>query len=248
MRKIGIKPKRIAAEFGFLPYDAAQVLRAAYPDAEWVDALYVLERQRVKKSADELKLLKFASEGVIESMQAVIAASKPGITKAEVVEALRREETNCGLTFEYCLITCGTSMNRAPSDQKWEKGEIMSIDSGGNYQGYIGDVCRMAIQGEPDAELEDMLADIEEIQRAAIKPIRAGVMGGEIYAAGEARLATSKYHNNIHFLAHGMGLVSHEAPRLTRTGPVPYDDYDAHRPLEAGMVVSVETTLAHPRR
>ena len=128
MRKVGLEPKRIATEFGFLPYDASQVLRAALPDAEWVDALFVLERQRVKKSAEELKLLKYASEAVIESMQAVIAASKPGITKAEVVEALRREETNRGLTFEYCLITCGTSLNRAPSDQKWEKGEIMSIE------------------------------------------------------------------------------------------------------------------------
>jgi Xaa-Pro aminopeptidase len=106
----------------------------------------------------------------------------------------------------------------------------------------------MAIQGEPDAELEDMLGDIEEIQRAAMKPIRAGVMGSEVYAAGEARLAKSKYHNNTHFLGHGMGLVSHEAPRLTANGPVPYDDYDAHRPLEAGMVISVETTLAHPKR
>src|ERR1700741_2370537 len=106
----------------------------------------------------------------------------------------------------------------------------------------------MAIQGEPDAELEDMLADIEEIQRAALKPIKASVMGSEVYAAGEARLAKSKYHNNTHFLAHGMGLVSHEAPRLTSSGPVPYDDYDADRPLETGMVVSVETTLQHPRR
>ena len=52
----------------------------------------------------------------------------------------------------------------------------------------------------------------------------------------------------MHFLAHGMGLVSHEAPRLTAHGPVPYDAYDADRPLEAGMVVSVETTLQHPQR
>src|SRR5476649_1482525 len=155
MRKAGIKPKRIAAEFGFLPYDASVVLRAAFPDAEWVDALYVLERQRAKKSADELAKLKIASEAVLASMQAVIANHGPGATKNEVVEALRREETNRGLTFEYCLITCGTSLNRAPSDQKWQKGDIMSIDSGGNYHGYIGDICRMAIQGEPDAELVD---------------------------------------------------------------------------------------------
>ena len=74
-------------------------------------------------------------------------------------------------------------------------------------------------------------------------------MGGEIYAVGRSRyLAKTKIHNHAHFLAHGMGLVSHEAPRLTATGPVPYDAYDATRPLETGMVVSVETTLMHPKR
>ena len=61
-------------------------------------------------------------------------------------------------------------------------------------------------------------------------------------------LRTSKQHNHTHFLAHGMGLVSHEGPRLTSKGPVPYDAYDATRPLEAGMVISVETTLKHPTR
>jgi Xaa-Pro aminopeptidase len=248
IRKAGIATKRIAAEFGFLPYDASKVLRSGFPDADWVDALYVLERQRAKKSPDELKLLKIASEAVIDSMKAVIAASQPGTTKAEVVEALRREETNRGLTFEYCLITCGTSMNRAPSPQRWEKGDIMSIDSGGNYHGYIGDVCRMAIQGEPDGELQDLLGEIESIQRAVMKPMRAGLMGKEIYAAAEPLVARSRHHNHIEFLAHGMGMVSHEAPRLTDHGPVPYPADDAERPLEAGMVVSVETTLMHPAR
>jgi Xaa-Pro aminopeptidase len=248
MRKTGLAPKRIAAEFGFLPYDAANVLRAAYPDADWVDALYALERLRVKKSPEELALLKHASETVIDSMKAVIATSKPGITKAEVVEALRREETNRGLTFEYCLITAGTSMNRAPSDQRWEKGDIMSLDSGGNYRGYIGDVCRMAIQGEPDAELIDLLGEIESMQRAAMKPVRAGVLGKEIYAAAEPVVLRSRHHNHIDFLAHGMGMVSHEGPRLAPRGPVPYPNEYADEPLEAGMVISVETTLLHPAR
>jgi Xaa-Pro aminopeptidase len=248
IRKTGIKTKRIATEFGFLPYDASKVLRAGFPDADWVDALYVMERQRVKKSAAELKMLKFASEAVLESMLATIAQAPPGKSKADVVETLRREETNRGLTFEYCLITCGTSMNRAPSDQKWQKGEIMSIDSGGNYHGYIGDICRMAIQGEPDAELNDLLAEIEQIQRAGFRAVRAGAMGREIYAAAEPLVKKSKHHNNLEFLAHGMGLVSHEAPRLTDSGPVPYPADDANIPLEVGEVVSVETTLKHPAR
>jgi Xaa-Pro aminopeptidase len=248
MRKAGMKPGRIAAEFGFLPYDASLVLRAAFPDAAWVDALYVLERQRAKKSADELTKLKIASEAVLDSMRAVIANHGPGSTKAEIVEALRREETDRGLTFEYCLITCGTSLNRAPSDQVWGKGDIMSIDSGGNNHGYIGDICRMAIQGEPDAELEDMLGEIESIQRAAMQVIKAGAPGRVIYEAGEPLRARSKHHNHLDFLAHGMGMVSHEAPRLTSHGPVPYPGDYADLPLEAGMVVSVETTLLHQSR
>ena len=248
IRKASLKTKRIATEFGFLPFDASKVLRAAFPDADWVDALFVLERQRLKKSPEELKKLKLASEAVLGAMQATIAQTPPGKTKAEVVEALRREETLRGLTFEYCLITAGTSMNRAPSDQKWEKGEVMSIDSGGNYHGYIGDICRMAIQGEPDAELNDLLAEIESIQRAGFKAVRPGALGREIYAAAEPLVMKSKRHNHLEFLAHGMGLVSHEAPRLTDHGPVPYPATDADLPLEVGSVISVETTLKHPAR
>jgi Xaa-Pro aminopeptidase len=248
IRKSGFNTNRIAPEFGFLPYDASKVLRAGFPNADWVDGLFVMERQRVKKSAAELKMLKFASEAVLEAMVATVAKMPPGKTKAEVVETLRREETNRGLTFEYCLITVGTSMNRAPSDQKWEKGDIMSIDSGGNYHGYIGDICRMAIQGEPDSELNDLLAEIETIQRAGFKAVRPGAIGREIYAAAEPLVSKSKQHNNLEFLAHGMGLVSHEAPRLTDHGPVPYPADDANIPLEVGEVVSVETTLKHPTR
>jgi Xaa-Pro aminopeptidase len=248
IRKLGAKPRRIGAELGFLPVDAGAALRSAFSGSELIDALFVLERLRAVKSPEELKQLRIASESVIESMLAVIAHHGPGATKRELTEALRREETDRGLVFDYCLITAGTSLNRAPSDQKWNKGDILSLDSGGNYHGYIGDLCRMAIQGEPDGELEDLLSEIEHIQRAAMKPIKAGVSGGAVYAAAEPLVQKSRHHNHMHFLAHGMGLVSHEAPRLTATGPVPYDDYDASRPLETGMVVSVETTLQHPQR
>jgi len=248
IRRSGIRPRRIGAELAFLPVDSGNALRNAFSSSELVDALFVLERLRAVKHPEELKKLRIASEGVIDSMMAVIATHRPGTSKRDLVEALRREETSRGLIFDYCLITAGSNLNRAPSDVKWEKGDILSLDSGGNYQGYIGDLCRMAIHGEPDAELEDLLGEIEQIQRTAMKPIKAGAPGSVIYGAADPLVQKSKHHNHMHFLAHGMGLVSHEAPRLTATGPVPYDAYDASRPLEAGMVVSVETTLQHPQR
>lgn len=246
LRRLGAPLRRIGVEAAFLPFDAGVALRAAFPEAEVADALVVLERQRARKSPDELEKLRIASDHVINSMMAVIADHGPGTSKEELTEALRREETNRGLTFEYCLIAAGASHNRAPSPQTWEMGDVLSLDSGGNYHGYIGDVARMAILGEPDAELDELLGEIEEVQQTAFRAIKAGAMGGDIYAAALVR--RSRQHNHLHFLAHGMGLVSHEAPRLTNSGPVPYPDDDARRPLEAGMVISVETTLLHPRR
>jgi len=248
VKKLGPKARRIGVETPFLPLDAADVLRAELPGAEIVNAVFTLERLRARKTPEELKILKTASEKVIESMLAVIASHGPGTTKQELADALKREEVNRGLTFEYCLVACGTSFNRAPSPQRWEQGDVLSLDSGGNYQGYIGDLARMAILGDPDAELEDLLGEIEAVQRAAFDAIRPGAIGGEIYARAEERLKASKIHNHTDFLAHGMGLVTHEAPRLTSTGPVRYDGYDADKPLEEGMVVSVETTLQHPKR
>jgi Xaa-Pro aminopeptidase len=248
IRRLGHKPCRIGVEMAFLPLDAGMALRGAFADAEISDAVVVLELLRARKSPEELEKLRIASDGVIDSMLAVIARHGPGTTKAELAEALRREETGRGLTFEYCLIAAGASHNRAPSAQPWQEGDVLSLDSGGNYHGYIGDVARMAILGEPDSELVDLLAEIEEVQRAAFKPIKAGAMGRDIYAAAEPLVRRSRQHNHLHFLAHGMGLVSHEAPHLTSSAPVSNADDDARRPLESGMVISVETTLAHPRR
>ena len=248
LQKLGLKPKRIGVELPFLPADAAALLQKSFPDSEIVDSLKVLERLRARKTPDELAKLRLATDLVIECMQAAIDNHGPGVTKQEMAEALRREETNRGLIFEYCLITAGTSLNRAPSPQVWQQGDIMSIDSGGNYHGYIGDICRMAIQGEPDAELEDMLGEIEQIQRAAMKVIKPGAIGAEVYEAALAIMNKSKHTDHMDFLAHGMGLVSHESPRLTNRTRDPYKPEDARRPLEARMMLSVETTLQHPRR
>jgi Xaa-Pro aminopeptidase len=248
LRRLGRDTATIGVERAFLPADAEEVLRRELPNAKIVDAAFPLERLRARKTPQELNYLREASERVVDSMLAVIAGHGPGTTKLEMVEALRREEVSRDLTFEYCLITAGTSLNRAPSDQVWREGDPMSIDSGGNYKGYIGDLCRMAILGEPDAELEDLLAEIDAIQQAARKPIRRGARGGDIFAAAGEVLRSTPNGNSLDFVAHGMGLISHEAPRLTDRAPVPYPADDADLPLETGMVISIETTLPHPRR
>ena len=104
------------------------------------------------------------------------------------------------------------------------------------------------ILGEPDAELVDLLSVVQGIQQQARRPIRRGAEGAEIFASAHESLDASPHRAYLDFGAHGMGLVSHEAPRLISDGSMPYEGYDATRPLEADMVISIETAMAHPRR
>ncbi|OWU68120.1 M24 family metallopeptidase [Marinibacterium profundimaris] len=239
---------RIGVEPGFLPMDAARALTSAFANAPLTDATHVLERLRAVKSPAELALLKQASERIGDAMRATIAAAQAGTTKHEIIDRLRQEETGRGLQFEYCLLTLGASHNRAASDQAWAEGEVLSIDSGGNLKGYIGDICRMGVLGAPDSELEDLLAEIETVQQAAFSRVRAGAHGAEVIEAGQAELARQPSRDCTDFFAHGMGVITHEAPFLMTNHPVTYEGVDADRPLQAGMVLSVETTMQHPTR
>jgi Xaa-Pro aminopeptidase len=248
LKKIGKETARIGFEPAFMPVEAHRIITARLPDATFVNATPMLERLRAIKTRDELAKLKHASEMITDSMQATIAAAREGSTKAEIIERLRQEETKRGLHFEYCLLTLGSSHNRASSEQAWKPGEVLSIDSGGNYQGYIGDLCRMGVLGEPDAELEDLLAEVEAVQQAAFSKVRAGAQGGDLVTAGQQRLKASPIAEFTDFFAHGMGLITHEVPFLMTNHPVTYEGVDAERPLEAGMVISVETTMLHPKR
>ena len=239
---------RIGIEPGFLPMDAARDLEAAYSNALLVDACGVLERLRAVKSSKELSMLKDASERISASMQATISWAHEGSTKKEIIDRLRAEETSRGLQFEYCLLTLGASHNRASSDQSWAPGEVLSIDSGGNLDGYIGDICRMGILGEPDSELQDLLAEIETVQQAAFARVKAGAIAGDLIEAGETELAKQPNAACTDFFAHGMGVITHEAPFLMTDHPVAYKGIDRDSPLKVGMVLSVETTMLHPIR
>lgn len=234
--------RRIAIERAFVSADAEQVLREQMPDIDIVDAWSPLERLRGIKTPEELRLLREASDRVVDAMKYVMTYAGIGKTKRELFSMLRDEEHKRGLVFEYLLSAVGNSLNRAPNDDRWNEGDILSLDSGGNYQGYIGDLCRMAIHGEPDSELVDLLAEIEEIQQAARKPIRPGAIGTELYSAAEPLVRKSPAAKWMDFMVHGLGLVTHETPRLS------YGAEDINLPLEAGMVVSIETTLLHPKR
>lgn len=248
LRQRGIVAGRVGIEKSFLPTDSYEVLRKRLPGVEFVEALPVFETLRAVKSPYELELVSSASVAIVESMQAVFGQVQPGMTKKEVAELFRREQTNRGLYYEYALVTIGGgNMNRSPSSAVWESGTTLSLDSGGMLGGYIGDLSRMGIDTEPTRRMVGLLDQIEEVQQAARTVLRAGARGRDIYDIAEKTIAGLPDGESIRFVCHGMGLITHEAPRLTSTGPVPYPGTHRELPLESGMVLSIESWFEDPR-
>jgi Xaa-Pro aminopeptidase len=246
LRRRGLGAGRVAVELGFMPAEGLSLLRAALPDVEWLDAVELLEELRAVKTEAELATIRAVSDTVVDTMLATFRSAAPGETTRGIRDRYRARLVERGLNFEYALIAVGSSINRTPSDRVWEDGEILSLDSGAELDGYIGDLCRMAILGVPNPALVEALAEIDAVQQAARGAIRAGAPGAAIADAALGARDRCPHREQMTFVAHGMGLVSHEIPHLTATGGVPYATTDAGRPLRAGMVLSIETHIADP--
>ena len=237
---------RIAVEPSFIPSDAMKTLSEALPGAEFIDATPILETLKTIKTPQEIDLLRSASVGIVEAMLSTFRTVQPGETKDEVASHLAAELTGRAMEFDYAFVTFGRSLNRAPFGGRLERGQILSLDSGGRLDGYVGDLCRMAVLGEPGSEMKEALDEVARVQAAARGAVRRGNEGAAIYEAAHQQVAASPHREGMRFIAHGVGLIAHEAPRLTDRAGMSYPATHAKQPLEAGMVLSVETHIADP--
>jgi Xaa-Pro aminopeptidase len=235
---------RIGVELPYLPADAQAALDAR--GLETTDATVLLESLRAVKRPHELALVRDSSTAVVDAILATIATTRTCDTKADILERLRRAETERGLTYRYGLVATGADFNRGPSERRVEPGDILSLDSGATYQGWVADLTRMGIHGDPTARHDELLAQVDHVQQAARRLAVAGIRGGDLFDAAAAAIAECDDRERLSFLAHGTGLVTHEAPRLTATGSPPYPAAHAELPLEAGMVLSIESQVADP--
>jgi Xaa-Pro aminopeptidase len=246
VNSLGVKAPKIGLELEFWTANACEKLRTELPGATFVDSTEVLEELRAAKTPEELDQSRRAAAAIVDSMVATFHWLREGMIETDIVEHLRLEETSRGLDYGFTLIATGPTFGRGPSSRRIANGETVSIDTGGQYHGYLADMARMGVLGEPTALMKELLDEVNSVQSAARTPIKAGVLGRTIYDSALKALEACPHRANMHFVAHGMGLIAHEAPRLTATGPIPYPDKHAKRPLETGMILSIETSLKHP--
>ena len=244
--ELGYSKKRIGIELCNTPTDTYIALKKNLPDVEFVDVLVLMQELRSVKTDQELELLKKASDNITACMKKVMTMTKPGADTHSIAQVLKEEETKLGMNFEYCLVAAGKSYNRTPSKKlSWNKGEILSLDSGANLKGYLGDLCRMAVMGKPSSKMQDLLSQVRAINDAPRSVIKAGITGNEIIEAANHEISKCDKTLNFKFIAHGMGMIQHEAPHLYDKGVIPYPAPYKDKSLESGMVLSIETDLKY---
>jgi Xaa-Pro aminopeptidase len=249
LRARGLEAATIGVEPPFLSVEIYRPLAEALGRARFADAVPALEFLRAVKRPDELRLMRAASEGVVDSIRAVFARTCEGDSSCDIDARMAEEQRRRGLEFSFTFVALGTDRNRTPSTRRLAAGMTASVDSAGKLDGYIGDLARMGVVGGPTAEMIDALEAVDAVQMAARAPMRAGAVASSIYDAADAARAELAWGDELDFVAHGIGMVSHEAPRLAAGAENPHRYPAAHRdlPLEAGMVVSIETTMPSER-
>jgi Xaa-Pro aminopeptidase len=238
--------RRVAVESAAIPKAAWDRLVAAAPGVELVGAEGWVEADRATKEPAEVERIAAACGVADRALAALLPEILPGVTERDLALRLEWSIRTGGadaLAFDVaCLsgpeaaLPHGSPGDRAIADQA-----VLLFDFGAQVDGYRSDMTRTLFVGEPcerDLALYDLVA---RSQQAAFDTLGAAVRAGAAsFPSGRAIDAAARdvieaAGHGAHFghgTGHGIGLATHEDPRLSRTA--------ADAPLPSPTVFSVE--------
>jgi Xaa-Pro aminopeptidase len=241
--------RRVAVEADVLSHADWERLAAAAPDVELVPAGAWLATDRATKEPVELERVAAACAVADRALAALLPRIRPGITEAALaidLEWLMRTNGAEALAFDVaCLAGPEAALpHGSPTDRPVLEGAVLLFDFGAQVAGYRSDMTRTLFVGEPTARDLAIYDLVATAQSAAIAGLEAGVAaatadgaslpsGREIDRVARDVIEAAGHGEHFgHELGHGIGLATHEAPRLSRRAP--------DTPLPRRTVFSVE--------
>lgn len=223
----------------------AEQMRAAFPSVTMVPTESVVEGMRIVKDARELGIMRAAGRVADKAFNAMIGQLEAGMTENEVAALLEYEMRKAGAQGTSFSTIVGSGARGAlphgiASGKVIQSGEVIVIDFGVNYEGYMSDCTRTVALGEQPADVLDVYAKLRGAQQVGLDCIKAGVSSRSVDTAVRGKLDESGLAQYFtHGLGHGVGLEIHEMPRLSQgTDTV----------LESGQVVTCEPGVYLPGR
>lgn len=203
----------------------------------------LVEARRAVKDDFEIGCLRRAAAGLGPVADAAFAAVAPGVEEREVagvIEAALRAAGYERPAFD-TIVASGSNAalpHHRAGARRLAAGDLVVLDFGGVLDGYCSDITRTVSVGPASREAQRIFDAVAAAQSAALAAVGAQVDASVVDRAARAVLEQAGLGGAFgHGTGHGLGLEVHEEPRLARTqaGVTP-----PSRPLEAGMVVTIE--------
>jgi Xaa-Pro dipeptidase len=202
----------------------------------------VVERRRMVKDRDELRLIRISAELAELGMRVGVDASQPGVTEIEImartdaamlVEAARRyPEYHVAAGSRPVSGEKTVLPHSLPSGRRLRRGDVVIHGTGCITDGYHAEDERTMVVGPPTSQQRQLFELMVRAQQAALDAIRPGVPCSAVDRAARRVLDEAGVGQTfIHRTGHGLGIDIHELPFFA-----PAD----HTVLVPGMVMSVE--------
>jgi methionyl aminopeptidase len=189
------------------------------------------DRQINIKSPQEIAIMREAGRINAEALAAVRALIRPGVTTAELNAAAEEvlKKHGCYSPFKnypgpypypasICASVNAELVHGIPGKRKLKEGDIISIDCGTVYQGYVGDSAFTAPVGEVSPEAQRLLDVTEQSLYAGISKMVAGNHVGDVSAAIQAYVESKGLYVVREYTGHGVGRQMHEGPQVPNYG------------------------------
>jgi len=228
---------RVAVEAGRLTIEQKRQLQKNLPQAIIVDTVGVLEKFGLCKDRMELEQIKAAVKVSDEAFIRILGMVKPGISERDLASELEYQMKMLGAEREAFKTIVASGFRSAmphgtASAKKLKKGEFVTFDFGAIVDGYCSDITRTVVIGLATARQKKIYGIVLKAQLAAIRKIRAGVLGKDVDAATRTIISRAGYGKNFgHGTGHGIGTEVHAGPRVSMAGT---------QPLETNMVITIE--------
>lgn len=204
-----------------------RALEAALPRLRTTDATPLLARQRMVKDAAELAAMREAVRIIEAALQAILPAIKLGITELELAARWRAAILAHGAAEEAfpCIVASGSNSanpHHHNSTRPFAAGDLIILDGGAVYQGYVSDITRTVALGDPGAEAHQIYTLVQAANAAGRAAVHPGTTGEAIdHAAREVIVAGGYGEQFLHRTGHGLGMEAHEAPDIVAGSTVP---------------------------
>ena len=230
-KKVGVEP----AQLRVLEYE---YLRSACGDVQFTDGSAIFAALRATKDTGEIACMRKAVRIAESALEATLPMIKIGVAEKDIASELFmqliREGSDTSLPFAPIVSggPNGANPHAQPSMRQLVAGDLLVIDWGASYSGYMSDLTRTFAVGEIDAQELKIHTIVQLANVAGRAAGRPGVSCAAVDKATRTVIEEAGYGRFfMHRTGHGIGMECHEEP---------YMRGDNEQLLEAGMIYTVE--------